>query len=295
MGAEIDTVGVLANLSAAVLVVDGAGRVAYGNAAAARVLRVPPPELQGAPIESVLVPMERLAGGSGASETDREVEVVLRDGSKTVVGFSASAPTPSGMRTILFQQITEVVALRRERDRLLQMAALGDALPSMLHELRNPLAAVTSLLEVLVEDADEKMGADLHAILWEVRRMNLTLQGVGGLARPVHTSSHVAVDLAICEACRILEPSAARRGVRLVADVPTMPLLPLDWGVVSGLVFNLVKNAIEACDEGDEIFVSAYLQPNDQFSLCVRDTGHGMAPEVLARCRQLFFTSKEKG
>ncbi|MBL8611668.1 MAG: PAS domain-containing protein [Myxococcales bacterium] len=284
----------LAALTAGVLVVDEGGAVSYANPGAGRILRRAPEEIVGARVEDVLAPIDPLRGGD-AGEARRESTVRLPDGSTTVVGFSASAAASDGSRTVLFQEISNVLELRRERDRLLQMAALGDALPSMLHELRNPLAAMTSMLEVLIEDADERIRPDLHAVLWEVRRMNLTLQGVGGLVRPVHADQHVSVDLAVSEACRILEPSAARCGVKLDARVPPMPLLPLDWGVVSGVVFNLVKNAIEACSEGDTITVSAGLEQGDSFALRVHDTGVGMTDEVRRRCCDLFFTSKEKG
>lgn len=286
---------VLDSLTAGVVVVGTDGRLDYANQGAAKILRQATDRLVGRESAEVLLPLEQIVAAAAGTEAQREVTVTLHDGSSTVVGFSVSAPSARGARIVLFQELTGVLALRRERDRLLQMAALGDALPSILHELRNPLAAVTSTLEVLVEEADDSVREYLHSILWEVRRMNLTLQGVGGLARPMHSDHHVAVDLAVCEACRILEGNAQRLGVRLSAEVPTLPLLPLDWGVVSGIIFNLVKNAIEACEEGDAIVVSASLEPDDTFVLRVADTGEGMTPEVLARCRQLFFTSKQQG
>lgn len=285
---------VLATLAAGVLVVCADARVSYANEAASRILRRDADSLQGAAIESVLMPFANLPAGD-AVEGRREWLVSRGDGTSTVVGFSVSGPSPRGCFTVLFQEISSMLELRRERDRLLQMAALGDALPSILHELRNPLAAVTNLLELLVEEADDRTRKDLHTVLWEVRRMGLTLQGVGGFVRPMHGDQHVAVDLAVFEACRILEPAAERRGIVLEPDVEALPLLPLDWGVVSGIVFNLVKNAIEACGDGDSIAVSARLGPDDVFVLRVSDTGPGMKPEVLARCRELFFTSKEKG
>lgn len=286
---------VLGALTAGVVVVAHDGRVQYANPGAGRIVRKAPEEMIGRQVGEVLVPLDCVVAAAEVPDCRRESVVRFADGKSTTIGFSVSAPSARGSRTILFQEITNVLELRRERDRLLQMAALGDALPSILHELRNPLAAMAAMLEVLVEESDERTGKDLHAVLWEVRRMSLTLQGVGGLVRSVHTDSYVSVDLAICEACRILEPSAARRDVSLVAEVPTLPLLPLDWGVVSGVVFNLVKNAIEACEAGGAIVVRARLEPGEVFVLEVEDDGVGMDREVLSRCRELFFTSKEKG
>lgn len=285
----------LETLSAGVLIVSEGGTIEYANAGALRVLRQPVEALLGRNITDVLLPMETLLRSINGPEARREVALELADGTVSSLGFTVSGPNSNRGWTVLFQEIGGVLELRRERDRLLQMAALGDALPSILHELRNPLAAVTSALEVMVEDAPVEFREDLHAILWEVRRMKLTLQGVGGLVRPVHAEQDVAVDMAIEEAVRILTPMAAAKQITLRAEVPTLPLLPLDWGVVSGVVFNLVKNAIEACNFDAEIVVRAGLSHDGMFTLEVADTGIGMSPEVLAQCRQLFFTSKAQG
>ncbi len=280
---------VLSTLSAGVIVVDGDGKILFANAMAATILRQPIERLVEYRLDE-LIPLDVGAN----DDTRREADLELPDGSHTVIGFTVGEANARGARTVLFQEIKSLLELRRERDRLLQMAALGDALPSILHELRNPLAAVTSSLEVLIEDSGDDLREDLHAILWEVRRMNLTLQGASGFVRPMHSKQQVAVDHAVEEACRILEPTARRRGVELRAEVPNLPLVRLDWGVVSGVVFNLVRNAIDACDAGGTIVVAASIA-GDRFTLRVADSGCGMTPEVLQRCRDLFYTSKETG
>ncbi len=303
-----DGYDILDALGAGVLVVGAGGQIEYANVGASEVLRRPVPQLIGRPLGDVLLPIEALP----ATGERRELTVRLPTGAATVIGLSATTG-PMGKRTLLFQEITAILELRRQRDRLLQMAALGDALPSMLHELRNPLAAITSMLEVLVEDASTEDGGlreDLHTVLWEVRRMGLTLQGVGSLAHSVHTARLVAVDHAVAEAVRVLVPTAERKGITLRTEVATMPLLPLDWGVISGVVFNLTRNAIDACRAGDRIVVSSQLIPTSEphsersdhhgagaatFLLRVADSGPGMTSDVLGRCCELFFTSKENG
>jgi signal transduction histidine kinase len=283
-------------LGAGVLVVGTDGQIEYANLGAGAILRRPVAQITGRPLGDVLLPIDALP----TNGERRELTVRLPSGAATVIGLSARGST-TGTRTLLFEEITDILELRRQRDRLLQMAALGDALPSMLHELRNPLAAITSMLEVLVEDASTAEGLrdDLHTVLWEVRRMGLTLQGVGSLAHSVHTARLVAVDHAVEEAVRVLIPTAERKGISLRTEVATMPLLPLDWGVISGVVFNLTRNAIDACRAGDRIVVSSELMPGvaagATFLLRVADSGPGMTSDVLGRCCELFFTSKENG
>lgn len=290
----MDADQILDRIGAGVLVVDATGSVEYGNAGAAKILRRAPRELAGRTL-AALFEIDPELTQTTEGETRREVAIPQADGATMMIGFSISPPCDRGSRTVLFQEIGAMLELRRERDRLLQLAALGDTLPSILHELRNPLASVTNTLELCIEESVPPLRDDLHAILGAVRSMNLMLQAVGGLVRPIHVTRHVAVDQAIREACRILEVTTTARGITLDSEIATLPLLPLDWGVISGVVFNLVKNAIDACRRGGVIRVRATLAAPDTFELAVSDNGAGMTPEVLARCRELFFTNKDKG
>lgn len=286
---------VLEGLAAGVVAVDAKGTVLYANAAAARVLRRKANDIVGRRLESVLAPLSELLSRGAGGLPRGEITVTIE---RTTVALGYSLTTSDDTHIVLFQDISTVQELRRQRDQLLQLAALGDALPTVLHELRNPLAAVTTALEVIIEDiegADDPLRADLHAVLSELRRMNLSLQGVGGLLRSVHAHDNNAIDHAVAEACRVLEPTAARKGVSLRhVSNEDLPLLPLDRGVLSGVIFNLVKNALDACKKDDSIEVQLRLE-GGRLRLTVSDTGHGMTEEVRKRCTELFFTKKDKG
>ncbi|MBL8715656.1 MAG: HAMP domain-containing histidine kinase, partial [Myxococcales bacterium] len=164
-----------------------------------------------------------------------------------------------------------------------------------LHELRNPLAAVMTMLELLIEEASGHLQHDLHTILAEVRRLILSLQGIGGFQGQIASGRHQAIDEAIEEAVEILQPTAARRELTLTSEVSTMPLLPLARDAIKGVVFNLVRNAIDACSPGQSIKVRARLTGDGWLELEVSDTGKGMSEEVARHCTELFFTDKESG
>jgi signal transduction histidine kinase len=239
------------------------------------------------------------APADAAEESERrEVSCRRFDGTVAALGVSVEPQRDERGAIIgwvaLFADIGTVLALRRERDRLLQMAALGDALPSVLHELRNPLAAITAMLEVRIEESSGALAEDYHALLVQVRRMTLGLDGLGSMVRPVGAHRHAAIDHAVAEAVRLLEPSARQRGIHLEAIGPTLPLLPLASGPITGMVFNLVRNAIDATRAGGNVTVDTHLEGRD-FVLSVVDDGSGMSPETLARACDLFFTSKDKG
>jgi len=284
---------VLEVLRAGVIAVDEQGVVVSCNPQGSELLRKPVDAIVGTPIAHLLAPLAELRAHTGQGERG-EVTIRHADGAEAVLGYTLSALEAGGAVVLLFQEISGVLALRRERDRLLQLAAVGEVLPSVLHELRNPLAAITSMLEVLVEEVDGEIQRDLHSVLSEVRRVSLGLQGIGGLGRSVRGHGCEAIDEAISEAVRVLQPTAERKNVELVDGVTTLPLLHLDRAVVKGIVFNLVRNAIDACGPGDRIRAEAALV-DDSFELRVIDSGRGMSADVIARCTEIFFTTKDGG
>lgn len=287
------------SLRAGVLAGGPDGHICDANVGAAQILRIPLHELKRARIDDVLAPLDRLRAPEGPDAADRvELAVTLRDGQRAVLGCSLSEVDGGQGRgwVLLFQEISAIVELRRRHDRLLQLAAVGDSLPSVLHEIRNPLAAVTSMLEVLVEEAEGSHQEDLHAVLWELRRIVLTLQGIGGLQSDLSAKSHEAVDIAIREACRVMSTTAERRGVNVRCEVPNLPLLPLKAAVLRGIVFNLIRNAIDACGSHGQVTLSAALAPEGKgLTVSVQDDGCGMSEADLARCCDIFYTTKEHG
>lgn len=277
----------LEGLPTAVLIVSDEGRVEFANGRARQVLKQDPTSRD---VAEVLVTLEKLRATCDGNRAEHQ----LRD---VTLGYQATRTrSVDGAKfTVVFQDITEVARLRDERDRLLQLATVGDVLPAILHELKNPLAAIRTAVELLVEEAHEgPQRDDLHAVLTEIRRLGLTLDGVGRVNQELYAPRHAAIDLAVREAVYVLKSQAGPRGVALTHDIATLPLLPMDPGCMRGVVFNLVVNAIHASVEGATIHVRLGLV-SDQLVLSVKDTGAGMTPEVHARCRELFFTTKPKG
>lgn len=289
--------GILRAVPTGVLALDARARVLSCNPFAGAVLGIDPVAAVGATIDSFFAPLAELrlrAGPDGRGE----VPHVRPDGRRTTLGFAlASLPIEGATEgaVVLVQDIATLEDLRNQRDRLLQMAAVSEVLPTMLHELRNPLAAVSTTLELLVEEVEGRTQQDLHSVLGEVRRLTLSLQGIGGGHARIRSKRCQAIDEAIEEAVQVLKATAARRGIDLTAAVAVMPLLPLSREVIRGVVFNLVRNSIDACSEGDAIEVRAHQIEGGELELVVADSGIGMEPDVLARCTELFFTNKQQG
>jgi two-component system nitrogen regulation sensor histidine kinase GlnL len=290
-------------LPTALLVVRDNGVTLLANRRAGAVLERTRAEMEGADVASYLCPISKLLIPAAHDERSARLEVRLPSDRTVIVGFAVSelrqldGISPGTFYSIVLKDLTEVVRLREERDRLLQIATVHEILPAILHEVKNPLAAIATTAELLFEEAeDPHVRESVHAMLHETRRIKLTLQGIGAVGRKLRSTRYEAVDHAIREAWVVLKPRAEGMGVRARCSVPDMPLLPFDTSVVCAIVFNLVTNAIHACHAGGEIELSARLEDEGRtFTLAVDDTGTGMTPEILSRCRELFYTTKSRG
>lgn len=250
--------------------------------------------LQGVRLDEVLGSWPLVRGNDRDGRSERVV--VRRDGTPLTLGFNAAA-VPGGGTAVVFQDLTPWQKLREERDRLMQLAMVGEALPTILHELKNPLAALNAAVEVLIEETPDGAVRDqLHAILQEARRIRLGFDGVGAVGRRLRAPRHHAIDQACRDAFRVLQIPARNAGIHTRCDVADLPLLPLDPAVMRAVVFNLVTNAIHACSAGDGIALHARLVADGMaIQLTVSDTGAGMSHEVHRRCTELFFTTKRNG
>ncbi len=277
-------------IEAGILVLDEHGGLLYWNdyARALLVAEDPSSQLTKPSISELWGPLEALL---------REPVSELRTLDGRYFGYRISAFEDEGYRryAVLFQDLQVTREEREACERALQFSVVSGLLPSLLHELRNPLAAISGMIELMIEECDShEIQKDLHAILHEVRRAHLSLQGLGAAERSLLSDRYHAVDLALEGVVRILEQNAQHKGVILRSQIDVMPLLPLDEASVRSIAMNLLSNAWQACTPGDEVLLTARVEAQI-FILIVRDNGPGMAPQTQERCTSLFFTTKPKG
>ena len=100
------------------------------------------------------------------------------------------------------------------------------------------------------------------------------------------------------EASALALVGAKDKGVRVRFDFdPAVEFVLADKVQVQQVLLNLVRNAIEAMEEGQrrELVISAAPAPGDMVVIEVADTGAGIAPEISAQLFQPFITTKRQG
>ncbi len=191
-------------------------------------------------------------------------------------------------------------ALRASQARAIQhekMAAFGLLAAGIAHEVGNPLAAVSSLVQILQHrNPDPYTTEKLDLVSRQLLRIQRTVRELIDYSRPASTAvSRVHVSEIVDEALGIAKYYQRTKQRAITIEIPAE--LPTVRGVrdhLTQVVLNLVLNAVDATETGGAIRIEARTV-GDLIELTVEDAGRGI--NLADRCRlfQPFFTTKPHG
>jgi signal transduction histidine kinase len=166
-------------------------------------------------------------------------------------------------------------------------------LADVTHELRTPLSIIRGQAEAISDGVYPADPAHVAPILDATSTLERLVEDLGTLALSETGSLVLArepVDLAVLVNASLtsLAGTAEAAGVRLDEDVAAdLPTVEADPARLSGVLRNLLANAIRYTPAGGSVRVTAQ-RSADQVIIEVRDTGAGIAPELLPRVFQRF-------
>jgi two-component system CheB/CheR fusion protein len=185
---------------------------------------------------------------------------------------------------------------QRVEEVLRRANAARDALLAMLgHELRNPLAAITSANELLglLDPADPEFGAAreiLHTHVQHLVQLVDDLLDVSRLNSGKIQIRRDTLDLrdVVRQAISTCEPAIRARGHQLVLEMPAEPMhVAGDAARLEQVFVNLLSNAAKYTDEGGRLTVVGALTASEAV-VCVRDNGIGVRVDLLPQVFDLF-------
>lgn len=186
--------------------------------------------------------------------------------------------------------------IEAELQRTQRMEAVGQLAGGVAHDFNNLLAAITATVELLVDDVEgEQAQRDLEEIRHAARRgAALTRRLLSFSRRDVETTELLDLNVVVDEVESLLRRSiTADITLDIDTDDRAIPVLG-DAGEIEQVLLNLVVNARDAASgAGHRIDVSTGIEDGAAV-LTVRDTGTGMAPEVLDRAVEPFYSTKSK-
>jgi len=191
-------------------------------------------------------------------------------------------------------------ALRAAQARVIhqeKVAAFGLLAAGIAHEVGNPLAALSSLLQMLRRrDPDPYTAEKLDLADRQLSRIQRTIRELVDFSRPASTVvARVRLGEAVEEALGIAKYYHRTKDRAIATDVPAdlPPVLALRDHMTQ-VVLNLVFNAVDATGRGGEIRVTGR-RDGDSVVLAVADDGRGIDPADRPRVFQPYFTTKPLG
>jgi len=181
-----------------------------------------------------------------------------------------------------------------------KMATVGALAAGVAHEIRNPLASLSSIVELRQRVArDDQERAELTLLLQQVARIERAVKNLTRAARESSGGKRLAfLAEIVLQAVQLACYDPRARGAEIVAECePGLPAFELDEDAWLQVLLNLLFNALDATAGSPERRVIVALdRPDDAcIQLQVSDTGCGMTPEVLARATDPMFTTKPPG
>jgi two-component system NtrC family sensor kinase len=202
--------------------------------------------------------------------------------------------------------IAQLKANREEIQRLHQtqmtraehFATLGELAAGLAHEIRNPLAGIAGVIEIVSRDLppDSAARSVIKDAKEEAIQINRILTDLLETARPKPPQFQVkALALTIDHAVAFARQQAITKGIRIEFD-PGERIEPVDHdpNQMNQVLLNLLLNAIQAMDKPGVIHVSLD-RDKESAIITVADEGKGIAPEILPNIFRPFFTTKGHG
>nr|HEX4312507.1 ATP-binding protein [Kofleriaceae bacterium] len=232
----------------------------------------------------------------------------LRDGARRVAaGDYASriderGPTEVGELAREFNSMARAVQEREhELVRSERLAAVGKMAAMITHEVRNPLSSIGLNTELLVDelDADADEARSLcRSITREVDRLTAITEEYLAFARlPKPKIAREPVNAMVQALAQFVRQDLGTKQVELATDLDAGdPVALVDASQLRQCLVNLVRNATEAVSAKGKGKVTLRTRRADgRVAIEVEDDGVGIAPEVLPRLFDPFFSTKDSG
>jgi two-component system NtrC family sensor kinase len=296
-------------LTEGIAVVSVDGKINRANQALGRLLGIPTTALMGQAFSATAV---------GQSESARALLEEARKGSRTSPLITRSdqldrvlrltaAPLPESTDrnsvVVLIEDVTEQRKLEAQLIQNEKLAAVGQLVSGVAHELNNPLTSIAGLSEFLVEQSrpNSKDREHLRIIHEQAERAGRIVRDLLTFARKGgHEKIRVDVNDLVARTSALLSYDLKLRGIDLEQHFdPAGPAVLADPYELQQVMLNLITNAMHALAELEperpRTILVTTRSSESEVRLTVEDSGHGIPDDLLPRLFTPFFTTKEPG
>jgi len=240
------------------------------------------------PLQRITVAAVRVTKGEYGTEVD------LRK-SNDEIGLLADS-----FNEMSRKMASDIENLRQMNEQLVRadkLAAMGTLAAGVAHEVNNPLASMSSLIQMMrSENGSEDIGEKLEMIQTQIQRITRVTKDLTDFARSRPAAkSAVDINRVIETALRLAEFDSTFQKLKISNRISNdLPKILADADQLQQVFLNIFLNARDAMPNGGELTVSTLSSP-DGISIEISDTGTGIAPANAMDVFDPFFTTKPAG
>jgi two-component system NtrC family sensor kinase len=245
---------------------------------------------------------EALTAAFGNLPARLEVDVVRPAGESRAVSIAARRLPETDPPTLLIIG-RDMTGEREMRARLMEterLAAVGELVAGVAHEVNNPLSSISAFAQLLLreEGLTPQQRESIDVIRSETGRASQVVRDLLAFARrSAPQREPLDLNQVVERTIRLRNYQLTSSGIHVALDLsPDIPAIHGDARQLQQVVLNLVTNAIQAmANIGGGTLSIATRSDRNRVVLDVADTGPGIPPDTRARIFEPFFTTKPEG
>ncbi len=187
---------------------------------------------------------------------------------------------------------------RTQMSRAEHLATLGELATGLAHEIRNPLAGIAGVIEIVARDlpSTSPARAVIKDVRQEIAQINRIVTDLLETARPHPPHIRLSnLNTTVEHAVMLARQQVLSKPIKIeLQKAPDLPEVEHDSDQIHQVVLNLLLNAVQAIEGAGTVRVE--ISARDGYaSVVVSDTGRGIPAQNLANIFRPFFTTKGNG
>jgi hypothetical protein len=187
---------------------------------------------------------------------------------------------------------------RTQMSRAEHLATLGELATGLAHEIRNPLAGIAGVIEIIGRDlpSTSPARAVVKDVRLEITRISRTLTDLLETARPRRPEVRRSnLNTTVEHAVMLARQQVLSRPIKIeLQKAPDLPEVEHDSDQIHQVLLNLLLNAVQAIERTGAVSVGIGSRAG-YASVIVTDTGRGISPQNLPNIFRPFYTTKGDG
>lgn len=204
----------------------------------------------------------------------------------------------NGMIVIL-QDVSAMRAAIKQIQTTQMLMSLGELAAGVAHHVRTPLTTISGYLQIMLgrlqDDQYTVRREVLDTLLGEVSYINSVVKELVLFAKPpIKKQTEVGINYLVEDALRLIFQEIGGEKININKQLAKeLPGITADTNLLKQVMVNIMQNAIESMAEEGTLSVKTWLNVDlNMLVIAVNDTGAGVAPEILSRVFEPFYTTK---